>query len=93
MSRWLAVLATVAVLIPPAWIGTADAADQGVRSRVSHARVEQNTARACGCCGCWIPEYVYHRELLYTYPSDPRYTLTTEPHYSLGRVYSYVHNW
>jgi hypothetical protein len=91
MSRWLAGLAAVAILVPSAWIGTADAADQGIRSRVVRERVEP--IRDCGCCGCWVPEYVQHRELLYSYPSDPRYTLTSEPHYTLGRIYSYVHNW
>jgi hypothetical protein len=92
VTKWLAGVAAVAVLVPSAWIGTADAADQGLRPRVSHVRVHHDT-EDCGICGCWQPEYVQHRELLYTYPSDARYTLTSEPHYSLGRMYSYVHNW
>jgi hypothetical protein len=92
MSKWLAGLAAVAVLVPFAWVGTADAADQDV-PRVSHARAHHEAARDCGCCGCWQPEYVRHRDVVYRYPDDPRYTLTSEPHYVPGRVYTYVHNW
>jgi hypothetical protein len=93
MSKWLAGLATAAILIPSAWIGAADAADQGIRARVAHERVHHDVARDCGCCGCWVPEYVQHREILYAYPGDPRFTLTSMPYYTMGRKYSYVHNW
>jgi hypothetical protein len=79
MSKWLAGLAAVAVLVPGAWIGTAEAADQSLPPRVAHVRTHHYAARDCGCCGCWYPEYVRHREVVYQNPSDPRYTLTSEP--------------
>jgi hypothetical protein len=90
MSKRLASLAAVVVMGPSAWIGTADAADQSVRPRVSHVRADHD---ACGCCGCWYPEYVRHPEVVYRYPDDPRYTLTSESFYAPGRVHTYVHNW
>ena len=93
MSKWLASFVAIALLIPSAYIGTANAADQGVRTRVSHASVRHDADRECGCCGCWYPEYVQHREIVYAYPSDPRYTLTSIPYYTPGHTYTYVHNW
>jgi hypothetical protein len=91
MSKWLAGLAGIAVLVP--WIGTAEAADQGVPTRFSHVRATHYADRDCGICGCWQPDYVRHREVIYQYPSDPRYTLSTEPFYVPGRVHTYAHNW
>ena len=93
MSKCLASLAAVAILVPSAWICTADAADQAMPSRVSYARVHHVAARECGCCGCWYPDYVRHPDVVYEYPNDPRYTLTSEPYYVPGRVHKYVHNW
>ena len=94
MSKWLAGLAAVAVLLPSAWIGTAHAADQSVSPpHVSHARIHHYAAQDCGLCGCWTPDYVRHPEVVYQYLSDPRYTLTSEPYYVPGSAHSYVHNW
>jgi hypothetical protein len=93
MSKWFANLAAVAVLVPSVWIGTANAADQDVSPRVSHARTHHVVVRDCGECGCWSPEYVRHRDVVYQYPGDARYTLTSEPYYVPGRVHTYVHNW
>jgi hypothetical protein len=91
MSKWLAGLAAVAVLVPSAWIGAPQAAEQDISRRVSH--VHHYAARDCGRCGCWYPEYERHPEVLYQYSDDPRYTLTSEPYYVPGRVHKYVHNW
>lgn len=93
MSKWLAGLAAIALLAPAAWVGTAAAADQDVSPRVSHARTHHVAVRECGCCGCWYPEYVRHRDVVYHYPDDPRFTLTSEPYYMPGRVHRYIHNW
>jgi hypothetical protein len=94
MLKLLAGLTAVAVLGPWPWIGIANAADQDVSPRVSHARTHHNVAaRECGECGCWYPEYVRHRDVVYQYPGDPRYTLTSEPFYVPGRVHTYAHNW
>ncbi len=93
MAKWLAGLAAIAVLVPSGWVGTAAAADQSVTPRAAHARTHHYAARECGCCGCWYPEYVRHRDVVYEYPDDPRYTLTSEPYYVPGRVHTYVRNW
>ena len=93
MSKWLAGLAAVAVLVPWAGIGAANAADQDISPRVSHTRTHHVAERDCGECGCWSPEYVRHRDVVYHYPGDPRYTLTSEPYYVPGRMHTYVHNW
>ena len=82
-----------AALIMASFAASANAAEQGLRPHVKHSRVETSAAPDCGCCGCFVPEYVQHREILYSYPWDPRYTLTSEPRYTLGRVYTYLHNW
>jgi hypothetical protein len=89
MLRWRAGLAVIAVLVPLGWVGSADAADQGVL----HARAHRYAARDCGICGCWQPDYVRHPEVVYQYPGDPRYTLSSEPFYVPGPVHTYVHNW
>jgi hypothetical protein len=93
MVTGIAAMAVVGALgLPP----PAGAADQGApreaaghyRARHSHIRA----ARDCTCCGCWHPQYVRHRQILYTYPSDPRYTLSFEPRYVRGPVRTYLHN-
>jgi hypothetical protein len=89
MSRWLTTFAAAIFLSPLATVGAAQAADQGVPTRVSHARI----ARDCGVCGCWSPEYVRHRQVVFDYPYDPRYTLTSEPFYAPGRMNTFIHNW
>jgi hypothetical protein len=91
MARWAAGAAMLAVmtgLVVSGLVGSAGAADRGIPYRhhgVGHAR-------DCGCCGCWYPEYVRRRQILYTYPSDPRYTLTSEPRYVRGSARIYLHN-
>jgi hypothetical protein len=89
MTKRLACLAAIGALVPLAWIGPVSAADQGI----PHARVHHFAERDCGICGCWEPDYVRHREVIYQYPSDARYTLTSEPFYVPGPVHTYVHNW
>jgi hypothetical protein len=90
MSKWLASFLAIAVVVPMARVGSAEAADQSVAPRV---RAHHVAAPDCGACGCWHPEYVSHPETVYQYPSDPRYTLTSEPYYLPGPVRRYAHNW
>ena len=90
MGRWLVALTTLVLLAGPALSSAASAADQSVHYRRAHHHAKY--ARDCGCCGCWRPEYVWSRQLYYTYPSDPRYTLTSEPRYVRGRVRPFLHN-
>jgi len=95
MARWLTGVATLAVLGATALSAPANAADEGVPLRAAHPHHHYyyvRYARDCGCCGCWYPRYVYHRQILYTYPSDPRYTLTSEPRYVRGGVRKYIDN-
>lgn len=93
MARWLATLTALSLFFGSALPELAAAADQSVPHRALHARYHYvRYARDCGCCGCWYPDYVWHRPILYRYPSDPRYTLTSEPRYVRGPVRRYLHN-